>query len=279
MKKLTLISIAVLSFFSLVACTSGSSNSVGVESTSSTSSEDATASSSYTSTAEFDSNKDNYSNLTLSDYDTWNHDLMENGKKVKVSGKIVQAMYDDGDTIVRLAFEGNYDNMILALIDDSQVTDTISENDYVTLYGYTSGRYTYESTFGAEITIPYMAVGLYEDYLGSDYQPKVLYDQNGIKLEQTNYYTFKLTNNSSIPIQSTIESIDVNRQVISSYGLSDLSYAELSSGQWKEATMRDSDGLLKEGATVNIVLEIMNDDYDVIATIPISFTLEKTVID
>ena len=36
---------------------------------------------------------------------------------------------------------------------------------------------------------------------------------------------------------------------------------------------------LKEGAKVNIVIEIMNDNYDVIATIPISFTLEKTVID
>ncbi|HFI0405753.1 TPA: hypothetical protein ACGOYB_001858 [Streptococcus suis] len=279
MKKLTLISVAVMSIFSLVGCASSSNSTVEVESTSSTYSDDTTISSSSTSTSNFDSNKDNYSNLTLSDYDSWNHDLMESGKKVKVSGKIAQAMYDNGDTIVRLAFEGNYDNMILALIDGSQVTDTISEDDYVTLYGYTNGRYTYESTFGAEITIPYMEVGIYEDYLGSDYQPKVLYDQNGIKLEQTNYYTFKLTNNGSIPIQSTIESMDVNGQVISSYALSDLSYAELSSGQWKEATMRDSDGLLKEGAKVNIVIEIMNDNYDVIATIPISFTLEKTVID
>ncbi|HFU4203231.1 TPA: hypothetical protein ACGO8F_000815 [Streptococcus suis] len=272
MKKITLASLIALSLFALMACTNKPKSATTVESASSTTEEQLSA-------FEYDSNKENYTNLTLSDYDSWNHDLMDKGKKVKVSGEVVQAMYDDGDTIIRLAFDGNYNNMILALIDGSQVTDTISEDDYVTLYGYTSGRYTYESTARAEITIPYMVVGLYEDYLGSDYQPKVLYEQNGIKLEQTNYYTFKLTNNSSMPIQSSVESMDVNGQVISSYGLGDLDYAKLSSGQWKEATMRDSDGLLKEGAKVNIVLEIMNDNYDVIATIPINFTLEKTVID
>ena len=218
-----------------------------------------------------DTNKENY---TKPDYDAWNHDQLENNTKVKVSGKIIQAMYEGGDGTFRIAMENDYDKVILAYIEKG----LYSEDDEVTFYGYSYGRYTYQSTLGASITIPLMNVVMYEDYHSEDYVSKEIYNQSGILLEQTNFDSFKLTNNSGQRITVTVDSMDVNGQVIDSHSFNGFSYEDLNTGQWKTANLRNDSGLMMAGATVNISLKIIDDSYHTIATIPLTLILEKDVL-
>lgn len=79
-------------------------------------------------------------------------------KKVKFSGEVVQVM-EDGDSIgIRLAVDGDYDNIILGTFDSSIISERILEDDYITVYGLSSGIYTYESTMGASISVPSMTI-------------------------------------------------------------------------------------------------------------------------
>lgn len=79
-------------------------------------------------------------------------------KKVKFSGKVLQVM-EDGDSIgIRLAVDGDYDNVILGTFDSSIISERILEDDYITVYGLSVGIYTYESTMGASISVPSMTI-------------------------------------------------------------------------------------------------------------------------
>ena len=79
-------------------------------------------------------------------------------KKVKFSGKVVQVM-EDGDSVgIRLAVDGDYDNIILGTFDSSIISERILEDDYITVYGLSTGIYTYESTMGASISVPSMTI-------------------------------------------------------------------------------------------------------------------------
>ena len=79
-------------------------------------------------------------------------------KKVKFSGKVVQVM-EDGDSVgIRLAVDGDYDNVILGTFDSSIISERILEDDYITVYGLSAGIYTYESTMGASISVPSMTI-------------------------------------------------------------------------------------------------------------------------
>lgn len=79
-------------------------------------------------------------------------------KKVKFSGKVLQVM-EDGDSIgIRLAVDGDYDNVILGTFDSSIISERILEDDYITVYGLSAGIYTYESTMGASISVPSMTI-------------------------------------------------------------------------------------------------------------------------
>lgn len=79
-------------------------------------------------------------------------------KKVKFSGKVVQVM-EDGDSVgIRLAVDGDYDNIILSTFDSSIISERILEDDYITVYGLSAGIYTYESTMGASISVPSMTI-------------------------------------------------------------------------------------------------------------------------
>lgn len=80
------------------------------------------------------------------------------GKKVKFSGKVVQVMEGDGETQIRLAVGGSYDNIIYGVYSSSIVDSRILEDDYITVYGTSSGLLTYTSTMGGEITIPSMLI-------------------------------------------------------------------------------------------------------------------------
>ena len=79
-------------------------------------------------------------------------------KKVKFSGEVIQVMESDGETQLRIAVDGNYDNVIYVGY-NSKITNTrILENDYVTFRGISRGLITYQSTLGGEITIPLVYV-------------------------------------------------------------------------------------------------------------------------
>ncbi len=79
-------------------------------------------------------------------------------KKVKFSGKVAQVM-EDGDSVgIRLAVDGDYDNIILGTFDSSIISERILEDDYITVYGLSAGIYTYESTMGASISVPSMTI-------------------------------------------------------------------------------------------------------------------------
>ena len=80
------------------------------------------------------------------------------GEKVKFKGKVVQVMEGDGETQIRLAVDGNYDNIIYGAYDSSIVSSRVLEDDYITIMGVSGGLLTYTSTMGGDITIPSVLV-------------------------------------------------------------------------------------------------------------------------
>lgn len=80
------------------------------------------------------------------------------GKKVKFRGIAIQVIEGSGTTMLRIATSGRYDNVILVQYDSTITSIRVLEDDKVTIYGTSAGLYTYESTGGGEITIPYILV-------------------------------------------------------------------------------------------------------------------------
>lgn len=80
------------------------------------------------------------------------------GEKIEFTGKVLQVMEEDDYTEIRLAVDGDYDNVILVDVDSNIMNGSrILEDDLVTVSGVSDGTTTYESTSGANITIPAMA--------------------------------------------------------------------------------------------------------------------------
>ena len=67
-------------------------------------------------------------------------------------------MEGDGEVQIRLAVNGDYDNILYGVYDSSIVSSRVLEDDYITVMGLSSDLLTYESTMGGEITIPSMVV-------------------------------------------------------------------------------------------------------------------------
>lgn len=80
------------------------------------------------------------------------------GKKIKFYGEVLQVMEDSGQVQVRLAVNGDYNNVILCEWYSSSVSSRVLEDDFITVSGTSAGLLTYESTMGGDITIPSMAV-------------------------------------------------------------------------------------------------------------------------
>lgn len=85
-------------------------------------------------------------------------------KKIEFTGKVLQVMEDDDNTEIRLAVDGDYDNVILVDVDSDIMNGSrILEDDLVTISGVSDGTTTYESTSGANITIPAMTAKIIND--------------------------------------------------------------------------------------------------------------------
>lgn len=80
------------------------------------------------------------------------------GKKVKFTGITIQVIEGSGDTMLRIATSGRYNNVILVQYSSDITSVRVLENDKVTIYGTSAGLYTYESTGSGNITIPYIIV-------------------------------------------------------------------------------------------------------------------------
>lgn len=67
-------------------------------------------------------------------------------------------MEDDGTTAIRLAVNEDYDNILIGVYDSNIVSSRILENDKVTIYGISTGLYSYETVMGDTLTIPSVQV-------------------------------------------------------------------------------------------------------------------------
>lgn len=79
-------------------------------------------------------------------------------EKVKFSGKVIQVVEDSDEITIRLAVNSDYDTVLICAYDPSIVTSRVLDDDKITIYGYSMGLYTYESTLGASITVPSVAI-------------------------------------------------------------------------------------------------------------------------
>jgi hypothetical protein len=77
------------------------------------------------------------------------------GKKIAFTGKVVQVLEGTSETDLRIATDGEYDDVILVDFDPTIMGGThILEDDNVSIYGISKGLYTYQSTMGGDITVP-----------------------------------------------------------------------------------------------------------------------------
>ncbi|MHA5095253.1 hypothetical protein R5R51_02895 [Oenococcus oeni] len=120
--------------------------------TSSSSSSSSTAASSSSSTEAF-SSADYRSDIT---YDSLarNPDQYK-GQKVVYTGEVVRVLEGDDETDLRVAINGDYDDIVYVAFDPSIMNGShILENDKIQFYGKSKGDYTYKATSGTKITVP-----------------------------------------------------------------------------------------------------------------------------
>ncbi|WP_240740982.1 hypothetical protein [Leuconostoc citreum] len=85
-------------------------------------------------------------------------------KQMQFTGKVIQVIEDDGAVQIRLAVEGNSDNIILVNIDNSLLNGSrVLEDDLVTASGISKGTVSYKSTLGEKITVPSMEAKIIND--------------------------------------------------------------------------------------------------------------------
>lgn len=86
------------------------------------------------------------------------------GKKIQFTGKVLQVMEDSDSVQIRLAVDGNSDNVILVNIDSDLLHGSrILEDDLVTASGESTGTVSYDSTMRGKITIPAMDAKIIND--------------------------------------------------------------------------------------------------------------------
>lgn len=85
-------------------------------------------------------------------------------KKAAFTGKIVQVIEDTSSTEIRLAVNGDYDNIILVYIPSKVLgSSRVLEDDLISIYGISKGTVSYDSTMGGKITVPAMTAKIIDD--------------------------------------------------------------------------------------------------------------------
>lgn len=86
------------------------------------------------------------------------------GKKMQFTGRVIQVIEGKSETQIRLAVDGNSDNIILVGFDPDILNGSrVLEDDLVTVSGTSVGTVSYKSTMGGKITIPAMAAKIIND--------------------------------------------------------------------------------------------------------------------
>lgn len=76
------------------------------------------------------------------------------GKAVCFKGDVVQLLEGEGENDLRVAINGDYDQMVYFVYDPNVIDTRVLEDDNITMYGVYYGIYSYESTMGTTISIP-----------------------------------------------------------------------------------------------------------------------------
>ncbi|EHN59067.1 hypothetical protein [Oenococcus kitaharae] len=72
-----------------------------------------------------------------------------------LTGKVIQVMEGTNETDLRVAIDGNYDDVVFLAYDPSIMNGSrIIENDKIQFYGTSQGTTTYTSTMSGDITVP-----------------------------------------------------------------------------------------------------------------------------
>lgn len=90
-----------------------------------------------------------------------NPDTYKN-QKIKISGKVLQAEYDDDICYARIAMNNNYDMVVFVTYSSDLLSYRLLEDDKVTVYGVSYGVYSYKAVSGATITIPWLNADMIE---------------------------------------------------------------------------------------------------------------------
>lgn len=86
------------------------------------------------------------------------------GKKIQFTGRVLQVMEDSSETQLRLAVDGNSDNVVLVGFDPDVLNGSrVLEDDLVTASGESYGTVSYKSTLSGKITIPALAAKIIND--------------------------------------------------------------------------------------------------------------------
>lgn len=80
------------------------------------------------------------------------------GENVCFKGTVVQLIEGDVVNDLRVAINDDYDKIMYVVYDPSIMDSRVLENDTIVFYGIYHGIYTYESTLGASVSVPLMAV-------------------------------------------------------------------------------------------------------------------------
>jgi hypothetical protein len=83
-------------------------------------------------------------------------------KLVTFSGRVLQVSEGDGENLIRLATNGDWDDVVAVGYDPAIMGNTrILEDDHISVYGTCIGIYSYTATMGQTISVP----GMYADHI------------------------------------------------------------------------------------------------------------------
>lgn len=85
------------------------------------------------------------------------------GKLLHLTGKVIQVVEGDTETDLRVAIDGDYNNVVLVVYDPTTRSTRILEDDKVTFYGLSLGTQSYTSTLGGKITVPLVQADKIDD--------------------------------------------------------------------------------------------------------------------
>lgn len=80
------------------------------------------------------------------------------GELLTFSGEVAQVIEGDGMTELRIAVDGDYDDIIYGIYDNRILDSRLLEDDKIQFYGESCGIISYQSTLGDTISIPSISI-------------------------------------------------------------------------------------------------------------------------